>query len=329
MSSSRCAARSSADRRARTAAGSAIRVAAFASTLVAGVLPVRLDAAQGPARGAEGLCLELARESTSPRLGEPVLVAVALRNCSTATLQVEDLLAPEYGFLELSLVGPGGAPRAVRPVARRDARGKRPRPLAPGAYLHAWVPVYAGADGWLLDRPGRYELRAAYATGASSLAAAPLRFEVTPARNDREAAAARLIMTPEAARFLLAGHDDGRRAEARLSALTREQPESALAPYARLALALARASERFDPAQKAFRPADCAGAVELLAPAVERIGDPFLATRGALVLSDCLRRLGRPAEADRVVAALRGGRRMALELPGVRDALDAYASRAH
>jgi hypothetical protein len=251
-----------------------------------------------------------------------VVVAVTLENCSKVPQQVEDLLAPDYGFLQVWLTPPSGGPRvACRPSVMRDARGKRPRTLAPGARLHAWVPLYACADGWILSPAGAYRLNAEYAVDGARLSAAPASFTVAPAGATNERAAADLLMNKATARMLLTGRgeEEGSR---RLSAFLRQHPESRLAPYARCALGIASTQERFDPSTKDFRKADCPRAVDLLGPAVGKIADPFLAATATRALSHCLRTLGRAGEAEQALRDYSRTHPRGRELPGVREVLE-------
>lgn len=293
-----------------------------------GCEPVPRTGAASAEADSNALCLELTPGRTRVQLGEPVIAAVSLRNCSKEPTQVEDLLAPEYGFLQVSLSPPGGGPLLRwRPVVRREARGKRPRNLAPGQSLSAWIPLYAGADGWMLDRPGRYEVNAEYAVEGVRVSATPVAIEVEASAAPEERAAAGLLMNEAAALFLLTGHDKGERGSKSLSLLLRDHPQGPLTPYAQTALGIGRMQERFDPAQKAFRTADCQGAVELLKPAVRRVADPFLAAIGTRSLAQCLRALGRAAEAEEAIQGYSRSHPGGRELPGVLEALQGTDGR--
>jgi hypothetical protein len=244
-------------------------------------------------------------------------------NCSKEPRQVEDLLDPAYGFLQVSLSPRGGKRVPYRPAVRRDARGKRPRTLSPGERLSAWVPVYAGADGWMLREPAEYQVHAEHEVEGARVSATAVAFVVEAPEGPDERAAAELMMDSAAAQLLLTGRDQGERGSSRLATLLREHPKSPLAPYAQLAFATARLQARFDPAIKDFRTPDCKGAVELLRPAVARIRDPFLAAIGTRSFADCLRTLGRHAEAEEAFRVYAQSHPGGLELPGVREALEA------
>jgi len=267
------------------------------------------------------LCLALTAGRPKAREGEPVVLAISVRNCSKDPRQVDDLLDPAYGFLRLTLSGPGGGkPVPYRSAVRRDARGKQPRLLAPRERLSTWVPMYASADGWMLREAGRYQLHAQYEMEGVAPHATALELTVVAADNSRERAAAQLMM--QTAPALLLGRrspPDGGLSPLRV--LLRDYRDSPLAPYARLALATVDLQESFDPALKTFRTPNCRSAIELLRPAVPRIDDPFLAATATRSLADCLKSLGRTAEADAALSAYAKWHRGGLELPGVRETL--------
>ena len=131
--------------------------------------PTRVQQAPAGAPQAEGsaqktpLCLDLQAPRDEVLFGEPLSLVVSLVNCSPVEQQVDDLLSPDFGFLQVLMRPPDDKDQLYRPITKRDARGKRTRPLAPGDRLSALVPVYASADGWTLTRPGRYAFRAALA----------------------------------------------------------------------------------------------------------------------------------------------------------------------
>jgi hypothetical protein len=248
------------------------------------------------------LCLELESPRESVQLGEPVSVIASLVNCSQGTQEVQDLLSPEFGFLQVWIQAPDGKELLHRPITNRDARGKPARSLAPGGRLSAFVPVYFSPDGWTITRPGRYRVRAEYGGETTKLESKPAYVTVTPPENEAERQAAELIMSRETGLFLASGRDERGEGLRRLTTLEQQYGQSRLAPYARLALAIAQSRDRFDPKTKTFVKYGCERAAEQLARAVRAVRDPLLAAAGTASWVRCLRELGREQDANRAIA---------------------------
>jgi hypothetical protein len=271
-----------------------------------------------------GLTLELHAPRQSVLLGEPVVLAISVKNVAAKAILIEDQLSPEYGFLKLWIRPPGDQrERLYTPPALKDSRGKRPRRLPPGKSLSAWIPLYVGAEGWLLPRSGTYEVRAEYPTEKGALSAAAVRIEVKDPEGKDDRLAAELFMSREATLFFFLGGGEhlegGKRA---LLTIAQDYPQSALAPYARLALGLALSRQAFDPKLKTFRAPDYPKAVEELTWALPRLKDPILAATGTLALGESLRKCDRPSEAQRAIAAFFETHPQARTIPGVAEKLE-------
>jgi hypothetical protein len=252
-----------------------------------------------------GFALELAAPRARVALGEPVHLIATLRNVSDTERSVRDLLDPAFGFLRVRVKRPGEEKASSwQPLAQREGRGRRPQPVPPGGTLDAPVAIFAGRDGWLLDRPGTYEVSAEFGFEEGRVVAKPAQLEVVAPSGDGERKAAELMLRREVARFLLLGggaaSDEGR---ALLEQLERDHAQSLLAPYAKVALAIADAHESFDPDAKQVRPAQPKAAVERIEAALPRVQDPVFAVAAIETLVRSLRSLGRGDEATK---ALRG-----------------------
>jgi len=272
--------------------------------------------------------LEIAVPRPSLLLGEPAVLVVSLENRGEKDIMLRDLLSPEYEILEVWILRPGDE-REVRystPV-QRDARGKPPRPLPPQGRLTAWLPIYIGSDGWLLDRPGTYRVRAEYAIEGNGRAASkPVSFDVKPPERESDRRAAKLLMESDAAWFLFLGGDDAAPdGRAHIEKLIYEYPESPAAPYARLALGISLSYDRFDPETKSFRGSDPVKAAKELARAAREIKDPILAGTGAAALSRSLRSLGRETEAAKALEDYFEAHPDARTLPGVAKKIEEAA----
>ncbi len=265
------------------------------------------------------LCLRLDAPRVKVHLGEPITLVASLVNCSSQVQHVQDLLAPEFGFLQVWIRTPQGMEAVNKPVTLREGRGKAARPLAPGERLTAVVPIYFGQDGWTMTQAGEYRIRAEYGVESAPIASNPVTLMVQAPSNAVDRKAADILMTPEAGHFLLSGRDQRGEGSKRMTTLTQEYGESHLAPYASLALAFAASRDRFDPETKTFRTDGCSRAVEQFARAVPRVTDPVLAATGTATWSDCLKRLGRDAEASRAVSMFFESHPEARTLPGVSE----------
>ena len=263
--------------------------------------PARVPQAEGSAQKGP-LCLDLQAPRDEVLFGEPLSLVVSLVNCSPVEQQVDDLLSPDFGFLQVLMRPPDDKDQLYRPITKRDARGKRTRPLAPGDRLSALVPVYASADGWTLTRPGRYAFRAQYSLDVSRLESKSVYVTVAPPQSEAEARAASLMMSREVGWFLVTGRDDKGEGSRRLTAIVEQYPQSRLAPYARVGLAVADSHDRFDPATKRFKTNGCERASAQLAHAPE-VRDSSLASAGTAAWIRCLRQSGQDKDVNAAISS--------------------------
>jgi len=242
------------------------------------------------------------------RLGEPLVLVVSLENRSGEVKEVVDLLAPEHGFLVAWLRRPGeDRETTYAPPVRRDTRLLPRATLDAGERITARLPIFFGRDGWLLDRPGRYRVRAEYSWDERKAASEAVEFEVAAPATEADRRAAALMTSREVGSFLyLLGGRQADVATDRLETVAREHAACPPAPFARLALGLWASRESFDPEIKDFRPADPSRAVEDLEWALARLDDPLLAADGTASLAFCLRSLGREEEAAGVLERFSG-----------------------
>lgn len=314
----------------------AVRVRSDANGPVAttpdGVFPggtEKTGAATAAPKAASGLCLELLAPRGKFLRGEPVVLIVSLRNCSATGLAVFDLLAPEYGFLAVFARRPGDTAEVrYEPGYVREGRGKQSRTLAPGERLTAWIPLYVDRRGWFLTQPGTYSVRAELALEKGRADSNRVTFEVAPGSSEADKRAAEIFTTPEVGRALLDGGTPGSKAWSGLSAVVEKYSESRLAPYARLAMGLAKTRTYFDPATKSFQKPDCPRAVEDLQSALRRLEDPLFAAQGTAALSECLEALGQEGKARQSVFDYYRSHPEARSLPGVADVFQPAKARS-
>ena len=282
------------------------------------------SAAQRPERAS--LCLELQAPRPNVQLGEPVTLIASLVNCSSSTQQVQDLLSPEYRFLQVWIQPPSGKEFLQRPSAIRDGR-KPSRPLAPGERLSAFVPVSLDPDGWTIRQPGQYRVRAEYDVDGTRLESNHVSFTVTAPATAQEREAAELMMARETAMLIASGRDEGGEGSRRLITLQERYGQTGLADYARVTLAIAQSRDRFDPATKTFRNDGCERGVEQLARSVPEVRDPLLAASGTASWVRCLRQLGREQEANAAISRFFQTHPEARHVSSVAQSLGARAER--
>jgi hypothetical protein len=240
----------------------------------------------------EPFCLELVSASDRVLLGEPLTLVVLLRNCSAESVEVRDLLRPEYGLLGVRIAHPQHENEQIynAPVYR-DGRGKGYVELAPGEVLPATVPVYFGQNGWQLDAPGAYTFQADYSVDDVALTSNVVSVQIENPASEAQRSAARTFMSPAAATYYYLGGGDDAGADA-LRALIAEQPESSWAAYARLGLAIDLANDGNNSLQ--------AESCRSLEESVDEVADDWIiALRGYEALSNCLRESGLESDVSR------------------------------
>jgi len=223
-------------------------------------------------------CFELTSARDRVLLGEPLALLVSLKNCSDQSVEVRNLLAPEYGLLGIR-VGYLENEQFYDPPVRRDGRGKGYIELAVGEAIAATIPVYFGRDGWLLDTPGQYSFQAEYLVDDVEVTSGRITVQVDAPSNEKHQSAANSFMSPAAARyyFLGGGDDQGREA---LRALAEKHPGTPWSAYASLGLAIDAVSSSTD----AIHEVACQS---LFASINDVENDWISALRGYEALSDC------------------------------------------
>ncbi len=233
-------------------------------------------------------CLDLYSSRSEVLLGEPVRLIVSLTNCSSEVQSQRDMLAPEYGVLAVRVQGPGDRKeRLYNPPIRRDGRGTRSVDLAPGESLSAELPLYLDRDGWLLDRDGLYTIRVAYPIGKEYIEASPVELRVASVDDERQLAAAKAFMQPNASRFyFLTGGDE--KGEAELRSIADTFPKTVWALYARLAIEL----NQLLSGDSSSRLSSCQKLYDQTLNTLADIPDIVTAANGYQVVVSCLRDSG-------------------------------------
>ena len=261
----------------------------------------------------EDWCLEIEPSRAHVLLGEPIVLVVRLENCSSETQRIQDLLAPEYGFLSVLVARPGAEEEEQYvPAVRRDGRGTPSIELVSGEASVVTVPIYYSRDGWFLEDVGTYAIRAEYRMDGSIVVSELVDLEVSEPRSERHRSAASLFMRPEASRFFLlrGGDEEGTSV---LRSLANTYPGTPWAAYSELALALDLH------ASTPRTEASCSAVVDHLSPSLSAIADIAVASDGIVTSIDCLRTLGRFDEAERLAVRIQNdhwGTLVKMDSPG-------------
>lgn len=273
------------------------------------------------------LCLVLDPPRRSIKLAEPITLVASLVNCSTSAQQVQDLLDPDLGFLQVWVRPPGAAEIRSLPVTRREGRGRPTRTLAPGERLTAFVPIYFGSAGWTMKSPGDYRVRAEYAVDTLTVPSNVVQIIVEASSRRADGRAADLFLTPQVGLFLLTGQDADGTGTRTMQGVVSQLGDSSLASYAHIALGMAASRSRFDPATKTFRAAGCERAASHFAQAIPNVSDAVIAAAGTARWISCLQQLERGREADRALAVFYQAHPSARTLPGVEQIVALPARR--
>ena len=257
------------------------------------------------------------------------MLIASLRNCSSIERSVADVLAPEYGFLTVLVTRPSEKGEARwEPGVVKEGRGKRTRTLAPGGRVNAWVPIYVDRRGWFLREVGGYRVRALLALEGARIESGAVSVQVVSGPSPADERAAEILTSPAAARALAQGAVPGTEGWSSIETVAKEYPESRLAPYAQLAMGIARTQTVFDPETKIFKKPDCPRAVEDLRSALRRLEDPLFAARGTIALSECLEALGQKGALREAVSDYYRRHPEARGLPGIPEMLEARPDRS-
>ena len=200
---------------------------------------------------ADDLRLVLEAPKSTYVVGEPIVLTVGVHNTGSRDRYVLPLLDPRYQFLNVEIRKPGETEfRAFRSAVLADARGVPADRLKPGDTRHEEIKVFFGADGWTFEKPGPYEVRADFPAGGftsatfdrqgSRVQSPVLALQVQPATATTDRRVRPQVMRYQEGLFLfLDGASHLKSAKASLERVVRDEPNSAVAASARVALAQA------------------------------------------------------------------------------------------
>lgn len=238
------------------------------------------------------LALSVAPERSSYRVGEPVYLAITLRNTSERAERVIGSLHPEDGAVDVVIATLDGRQREYVPLGEADHDETIFQSLAPGATIGNMVPVFFGGAGWTFDKPGRYTITAYYRLpdGKKTVRES----KSTPVTIDIEASpeGSKLIgdgqASREAGKFLTwqAG-DHLEKGRSQLSELMQQTPDSPLASYANFAFGRSWGDSFMDYRNRLVRPANCELAMRHLAKLRDADVTDFIRVQSAITSARC------------------------------------------
>ncbi|HMS82553.1 MAG TPA: hypothetical protein PKD12_02755 [Nitrospira sp.] len=210
------------------------------------------------------LVISVIPERSHYLVGEPVYVAVRLRNSGDRTERVIESLHPEDGGVDLVITGPDGRAVPFVPYGETDRDTESNTSLSPGQTIGNMVPIFFGGNGWTFRKPGTYRIVAYFQFAAEKgkvreSKSAPATIEIVPSSQSTALVDDAEPVSQEVGKFLLwqAG-DHLEKGLERLRALLDREPDSPLASYARFALGRSLSEPFMDYRKKTVRTPDCA-----------------------------------------------------------------------
>jgi hypothetical protein len=203
---------------------------------------VSLEPTKNNAGGlSNNLSLQLEIPKKSFVIGDPVVVTVGLHNVGGQKEEVNPLLNPMFGFLDIEIKSPDADSfRPFLPPIVGDVRNVHLRQLLPGQSLHEEARIFFNARGWSFTTPGTYLMRAEFSLdleGKRTIVSDIMKINLLAPKTAADKRAAELIMGDEQGLILtMSGGDHLTRGMDSLKEVIAEVPSSAQAPAVRLAL---------------------------------------------------------------------------------------------
>lgn len=157
--------------------------------------------------GRWALTLRANRESNAFSFLEPVVMEFKLTNASASEAPVDAQVLDER--ITVWVQRSGGVTRRWRPMVTAQCCVQHATPLNRGASLYGAHLVSASAQGWLIDEPGTYSVRAAVDVGGEIVFSNVVTLHVARPGSDEESKLAPDYFTEDAARCLVFGGAPG------------------------------------------------------------------------------------------------------------------------
>lgn len=232
--------------------------------------PAPIENAPQAATVAEGEGLDLVAEplKKTTELGEPVYLALRVRNTGNEPVTLAGNLRPGEGFVDIVAQGPDGRRVMLAPLSESDFENSTS--LAPGATAGNVAPVFFGASGWYFTEPGDYQIHAVLKVpgpgGYSAFRSEAAVLTVKASEAGRALFEAEGTARTEAGKFLLwRSGDHLENGLAHLNGVADRYPDAALSSYIKSARVNSLSEPFANYTTGEVRPADCRRASRLRA----------------------------------------------------------------
>lgn len=257
------------------------------------------------------LVLSIVAERNRYLVGEPVYVAVTLRNAGGQAERVIGTLHPEDGAVDFVITSPDGSQREFVPLGEADHDEGFFTTLAPGVTIGNMVPIFFGGNGWTFSKPGRYTVTGYYRLpdGKGTVRES----ESLPAAIEIESSAegSGLIgdggpVSKETGKFLTwQSGDHLEKGRAKLSELIQKSPDSVLASYANFAFGRSWGDSFMDYRKREVRQPNCEVAMQHLSKVHDAHVTDFVRVQSAITSARCMARARNADAAKRHIKTAR------------------------
>lgn len=243
---------------------------------------------------ASQFALSVATERSRYLVGEPVYVAITLRNTSGEPQRVTSSLRPEDGAVHIVITSPDGKQREFVPLGEADHDATVYSRLAPGETIGNVAPIFFGGNGWTFSTSGRYTITAYYRLPDGQGAvleskSQPLVTEIQPSPEGSSLIGEGGPATAEVGKFLTwQSGDHLEKGRARLRELTDRSPDSVLTSYAHVAFARSWGDAFMNYGKREVRPPNCELALQHLSKVLDEHVTEYVRLQGAITAARCM-----------------------------------------
>jgi hypothetical protein len=239
----------------------------------------------------------VATERSKYLVGEPVYVAITLRNTSEEPQRVTSSLRPEDGAVHIVITSPDGTHREFVPLGETDQDATVYSKLAPGETIGNVAPIFFGGNGWTFSTPGRYTVTAYYRLpdGKGTVyesKSPPVAIEIQPSAEGSKLIGEGGPATVEVGKFLTwQSGDHLEKGRARLRELADQSPDSVLTSYAHFAFGRSWGDAFMNYGKREVRPPNCELALQHLSKVRDEHVTEYVRLQGAITAARCMVRV--------------------------------------
>lgn len=260
---------------------------------------------------ANQLALSIVAERDHYLVGEPVYVAVTLRNTGGQSERVIGTLQPEDGAVDFVITAADGSRRRFVPLGEADHDAGFFTTLAPGATIGNMVPIFFGGSGWTFAKSGRYTVTGYYRLpdGKGTVREAessPMTIAIESFAEGSSLIGDGGPVSKEIGKFLVwQSGDHLEKGRARLGELIQRSPDSVLASYANFALGRSWGDSFMDYRKRQVRQPNCELAMQHLSKVRDTHIADFVRSQHAITSARCMARARNAAAARRHLGTAR------------------------